>query len=163
MAQILLLSPNRWLEFYQAWRESGLTKVGFYRERMPDLCSDLVKYPSVSTFYDRFREIERSEKPSREPQKGDPVQPTRLKPVPATNKPVKTRTVGSNLRVAELTLEAIEQVDMKYADRGRKESEVKPLHPVRLTLAGGAMLEFASADPETLAIRMLNIGRVRIV
>lgn len=161
MAQILLLSPNRWLELYQAWRESGLTKVGFYRERMPDLCSDLVKFPSVSTFYDRFREIERSEKPSREPQKDNPDQTTRLKP--AIDKPVKTRTVGSNLRVAELTLEAIEQVDMKYADRSRKEQEAKPLHPVRLTLAGGAMLEFASADPETLAIRMLNIGRVRIV
>lgn len=58
---IFLLSQSRWLELYQAWRESGLSKARFHRERMPDLCSDLVKYPSVYTLYDHFLEIERSE------------------------------------------------------------------------------------------------------
>ena len=158
---ILILSQSRWLELYQAWRESGLSKARFHRERMPDLCSDLVKYPSVYTLYDHFLEIERSETPRSESQEDAPKRPAPVKPAPIVGKPVKTTTVGSNLRVAELSLEAVEQIDLRYADRSRHEAPSR--HPVRLMLPGGTTLDFTSADPDSLAVRMANIGRVRIV
>ncbi len=55
-----LLSSNRWLELYQARQESGLSKARIYHERMPDLCSNRDKYPSVYTLYDRLSKIERT-------------------------------------------------------------------------------------------------------
>ena len=156
-----LLSSSRWLELYQSWRESGLSKARFYRERMPDLCSDLDKYPNLYTLYDRFTKIERSEKLRLEPQEDAPNRLAPVKPAPIVGKPVKTTTVGSNLRVAELSLEAVEQIDLRYADRSRHEAPSR--HPVRLMLPGGTTLDFTSVDPDSLAVRIANIGRVRIV
>ena len=99
----------------------GVSKARFHRECMPDLCSDLVKYPSIYTLYDHFREIERSEKPRCESREDAPKRLASVKPAPIVSKPVKTTTVGSNLRVAELSLEAVERIDLRYADRSRHE------------------------------------------
>ena len=118
-----------WPAIYKAYKASGLTKPDFYDNEIPHLVHRGL-LPSRNLFYRRLREIERSPK-----------------------------QIRSILRTTEQTvhLTALTKADLDHAC-GKETQQPEQIQAtpqsVKLTLPGGAVLEFSTPYPELLALKL---------
>ena len=114
---------------YKAYKASGLTKPDFYDNEIPHLVHRGL-LPSRNLFYRRLREIERSPK-----------------------------QIRSILSTPEQTvhLTALTKADLDHAS-GKETQQPEQIQAtpqsVKLTLPGGAVLEFSTPYPELLALKL---------
>ena len=118
-----------WAAIYKAYKASGLTKPDFYDNEIPHLVPRGL-LPARNEFYRRFREIERAPK-----------------------------LIGSILKTSEQTvhLASLTKADLDRAS-GMETQQPEQIQavpqPVKLTLPGGAVLEFTTPYPELLALKL---------
>ena len=118
-----------WPAIYKAYKASGLTKPDFYDNEIPHLVHRGL-LPSTTLFYRRLREIERS--------------PKQIRSILSTPEQTVHR--------AALTKADLDHASSKETQQP-EQIQATP-QSVKLTLPGGAVLEFSTPYPELLALKL---------
>lgn len=147
---------DQWMVIYKAWKSSGLLRNRFYHERLQAFCSVTFPFPSRSTFFHYINQISAAQ------QAETPDQPkaneVKVSTTTSIKRPgVEVTELADNLRLAKLSLDTIEEAEVRHIKTVRYPPEPQG-RPVRLSLPNGAVLEFLSKNPEELALHIFTMS-----
>lgn len=153
---------------YEAYRQTGLTKIEFYRTRLSHFLPE-GRFPGENTFYKHFRNIEielehAAALQNEHAKAAEPAAEQTISTEAEGQSLVETRQVSTNIRFAEVSEAQIEEAFAAAEDvqflrqpavnriRARRLNEPTGF---RMRLPNGTSVEFEASSPELLAVEMM--------
>ena len=138
---------TRWQAIHQAYLNSGLTIVEFYRGQFASFFTQDENVPTITTVYRRFRRLAALW--------GCAAQVDALPPTENTTSPaVEVTPLGTNSRLVRFGRDAIRHVVAESSGL-RKNPCRRQDQFVRMTLPSGVHVDFATSSSERLALEAI--------